>query len=117
MKSLSEVEPPIRRFFPDHADRRRRVYVTISFFPGTGSHFHVEIREEHNYAYDARTARWIAPADDPAGEGRVRFMKFNRESTARRWVQQTFEEEFSDETHELVFHGDVTSRWFYPEGD
>jgi hypothetical protein len=106
-----------RRFFPDHADRRRRVYVTISFFPGTGSHFHVEIREEHNYVFDPETGEWAEPEDDPEGEGLNRFMKFNRERTARRWVEEVFSSQFSEETHEVVFRGDVGNRWFYPEGD
>jgi hypothetical protein len=44
-------------------------------------------------------------------------MKFNREDTARRWVQTVFAEEFSEETHELVFTGDVSNTWYYPEGD
>jgi hypothetical protein len=80
---------------------KRKVYVTITYFPGTGSHFHVEMREE----------------SDTQREGEVRFMKFNRDDTARRWVDHTFSEEFSEETHELVFRGDVNDTWFYPEGD
>ncbi len=117
MKTIGEIATPHTRFFPDHAERRRRVYVTISFFPGTGSHFHVEIREEHNYVFDPESGEWIEPSHDPAGEGRHRFMKFNREETARRWVEDVFAGEFSEETHELVFRGDVSNRWYYPEGD
>jgi hypothetical protein len=117
MKKLAEIPQPHTRFFPDHADRKRRLVCTISFFPGTGSHFQVEIREEHNYVYDPDTGEWIAPEHDPPGEGRHRFMKFNREATARRWVEDVFETEFSPDTHELIFRGDVSDRWFYPEGD
>ena len=117
MKTLAEIPEPHTRFFPDNAGRRRRVQVTISFFPGTGSHFHVDIREEHNYVFDRETDGWVEPIDDSEGEGRHRFMKFNREHTARRWVEDVFEEEFSEDTHELVFRGDVSDRWYYPEGD
>lgn len=80
---------------------KRKVYVTINYFPGTGSHFHVEMREEPGRQSD----------------GQVRFMKFNRDDTARRWVDHTFRTEFSEETHELIFQGDVNYTWFYPEGD
>jgi hypothetical protein len=117
MKTLEEIPRPHTRYFPDHAARRRRVFVTISFFPGTGSHFHVEIREEHNYVHDPDSGEWLEPADDEDGEGRHRFMKFNREDTARRWVETVFEEEFSGDTHELVFRGDVSDTWYYPDGD
>lgn len=117
MKTIEEIPRPHIRYFPDHAARRRRVFVTISFFRGTGSHFHVEIREEHNYVRDPENGEWLEPPDDEDGEGRHRFMKFNREHTARRWVETVFEEEFSGDTHELVFRGDVSSRWYYPDGD
>ncbi|MFO8064239.1 MAG: hypothetical protein ACQETQ_06530 [Spirochaetota bacterium] len=117
MKTLSQIPSPHNRFFPHHADRPRRVYVTISFFHGTGSHFHVEMQEEHNYVFDPETEEWLEPDNDPRGEGRHRFMKFSREETARRWVEDVFSQEFSNRTHELVFRGDVTQRWFYREGD
>ena len=117
MKQLHEIPAPHIRFFPDHADRKRRIYVTISFFPGTGSHFHCEIREEHNYVLDREGDEWIVPEHDPAGEGLHRFMKFNREQTARRWVEEVCAEAFPGDAHELVFRGDVSNRWFYPEGD
>ena len=80
---------------------KRPVYVTVSFFHGTGAHFHVEMREQ----------------TDRNGDGRNRFMKFNRDETARRWIESTFQEEFSPETHRLVFRGDVNDTWYYPEGD
>jgi hypothetical protein len=117
MKELSEIREPHIRYFPRHAERPRRVEVSIRFFPGTGSHFHAEIREEPNYVWDHDTETWIAPEDDSEGEGRLRFMKFNREDTARRWVEEVFSSELDDGSHELVFRGDVTRTWFYPEGD
>jgi hypothetical protein len=76
--------------------------VTIRYFHGTGNHFHVHMEEE----------------EGPNGEeGLTRFMKFSRNDTARYWVERTFAGEFSPETHELVFRGDVGERWFYGEGD
>ena len=83
------------------ASDKHPVYVTISYFHGTGAHFHVEMQE----------------ADSAGKPGLQRFMKFNRDDTARLWVEHTFAQEFSEQTHELVFRGDVTERWFYPEGD
>lgn len=117
MKPLSQIPTPHKRYFPHNSDRRRRVYVTISFFHGTGNHFHVEMQEEHNYVFDPQTGEWIEPTHDSLGEGRHRFMKFGREKTARRWVQEIFSQEFSDRSHELVFRGDVNRQWFYREGD
>ena len=117
MKALSQIPTPHTRFFPHSADRRRRIYVTITFFHGTGNHFHVDMQEEHNYVFDSASGEWLEPTNDPHGEGRHRFMKFNRETTARRWVDDVFSEEFTNETHELVFRGDVSNRWFYGEGD
>jgi hypothetical protein len=95
------LDPMSRRYFEAYPEQKRRVFVTITYFHGTGNHFHVEMREE-------------ADRDDT---GRHRFMKFNSDKTARLWVERTFHEEFDPATHELVFRGDVSRRWFYPEGD
>jgi hypothetical protein len=114
---ISEIPEPHRRYFDEHPEEKRRVTATVSFFYGTGSHFHVELVEEPNYVYDPEQESWLAPTGDSAGEGRRRFMKFRREDTARRWIHRVFEEEFSPELHRLEFAGDVSRHWFYPEGD
>ena len=116
MALIEEIPEPRRRYFDEHPAHKRRVTVKISYFHGTGSHFHVEMTEEHNYLYDSRGGEWIAPADDPDGEGRVRFMKFRTDRAARRWVAEVFASEFSSESLELYFSGDVEAHWFYPEG-
>ncbi|MFW5786551.1 MAG: hypothetical protein ACOCYC_04830 [bacterium] len=116
-RHISSIPGPLRRYFAEHPDTRRRVTATVSFFHGTGSHFHVELVEEPDYVWDPDRREWIAPTGDTAGEGRRRFMKFRREDTARRWIQQVFDQEFSEETHRLEFTGDVSQTWFYPEGD
>lgn len=116
-RHISDIPEPRRRYFSEHPDARRRVTATVSFFHGTGSHFHVELIEEPDYVYDPESGEWIVPAGDTAGAGRRRFMKFRREDTARRWIHQVFSEEFSENTHVLELAGDVSEKWFYPEGD
>jgi hypothetical protein len=123
------LDPMSRRYFEAYPEQKRRVFVTITYFHGTGNHFHVEMREEPNYVYDEQSGSWVVPPAEleeadpdearPDGHdtGRHRFMKFNSDKTARLWVERTFHEEFDPDTHELVFRGDVSRRWFYPEGD
>jgi hypothetical protein len=116
-RHISAIPRPHRRYFDEHPARKRRVTAQVSFFHGTGAHFHVELTEEPNYLYDADRDQWVHPQGDSGGAGRHRFMKFRKEETARRWIHQVFNEEFSEETHQLVLEGDVSQRWFYPEGD
>ncbi len=114
---ISEIPEPHRRYFRENPSDKRRVTATVSFFYGTGSHFHVELAEEPDYLFDPAQEKWLVPKGDSAGEGRRRFMKFRREETARRWIRKVFHEEFSEESHHLILGGDVSRRWFYPEGD
>ena len=116
-RHISTVPRPHRRYFEENPQEKRQVTARVSFFHGTGAHFHVELTEEPNYVYSADLGTWIHPQGDSGGEGRHRFMKFRKEDTARRWIHQVFNAEFSDETHRLVLEGDVSQRWFYPEGD
>lgn len=116
-RRIGSIPPPHRRYFDEYPDEKRQVTATVKFFPGTGSHFQVEIIEEPNYVFDPSTNEWVRPLGDRQEPIRHRFMKFNREETARRWIRQVFAQEFSEETHRLELRGDVSSRWFYPEGD
>lgn len=88
------------RYYAAHPDRKRPVYVRVDKFTGYGRHVHVTMRE----------------ADDP-GKGKVRVMKFTRPEIARRWIETTFDDEFDEETHELVVEKGESYNWFYGEGD
>ncbi len=117
MKHIDELPPSPHRFFPDHAGRRRRVDVVISLFRGYGHHFHVELIEEHNHAWDHEAGEWIVPEGDEEGAGLHRVMRFSTERHARRWIDALFAESFTEQTHELCIRGEVGERWLYREGD
>lgn len=71
-----------------------RIHISLRHFRGLGSHIYVTVR----------------------GDTEERVMKFNRRSTARRWIDHLRETEF-DPSHEIVWDTPETYEWFYPEGD
>jgi hypothetical protein len=79
-------------------------------------HVHVTLREEPNPVWAEDRAEWEIPADDPATAGGERMMKFRRRVTAERWIERTFREEFTPETHELVY-ARSGERWTYADAD
>lgn len=117
MKHIDEIPHPHIRLFPHYSECKRRVVVKISLFRGYGHHFYVDLTEEHNPVWDEETGRWIVPAGDEDGAGEQRVMGFATERHARRWIEAIFHERFSEATHELHVHGDVTEHWLYGEGD
>ncbi len=91
--------------------------MSIGTFVGHGTHVHVIVKEEDEPVFDAATGEWVIPAQDSAGEGRERMMKFHDRRRAKQWVAATFAAEFSPATHELVWADKPKEKWFYREGE
>lgn len=79
----------------------RKIHISLRHFRGLGSHIYVTVRPE-------------VRGDGEAPEERV--MKFNRRTTARRWIDHLISTEF-DPSDEIVWDSTETHDWFYPEGD
>jgi hypothetical protein len=116
-RPLSKFPLPIRRYFQEHPNTKRSVTATVSAFTGYGTHFHVVLREEDEPVFNRRTDQWEVPSRDPAGEGKERMMKFRSRRTAMRWIEATFEAEFSYDTHQLSVRDEHDGIWHYGEGD
>lgn len=114
---LKDIPKPYKRKFPD--ERKRRVCVLVTQYYGIGIHFYVHIREEENPIWDEKENCWRIAWDDESEEtGGKRFHKrLNTSEQVENFIKETWEKEFSEETHVLEFQYDEDKRYFYKESD
>ncbi len=93
------------------------MFVSIGTFVGHGTHVHVILKEEDEPVFDAESSEWVIPENDELGTGVERMMKFHDRRRAEQWVEATFLQELSPDTHVLVWNDAPAAKWFYRQGD
>lgn len=90
-------------------------------YDGIGIHYYTSLEEEGNPIWQEKDKAWVTAWDDEKAKGRRFDKRCNSQSIARQFIKKTFLEEFSRETHVLVYDSYVDDfpkvKWFYKGGD